>query len=164
MKNALRHLFSTSPSCCVSGDVGDLALRLVAGLSMAYHGLQKLPPPQQMIDGLTQMGIPFPTVSSWLAMFAELGGGALLALGFLTRPAAFLIAFTMFIAAFVAHRNDPYQVKELAFLYLAISFMYTLRGAGRLSVDRAIERTMTRDEPRVEPRGFSVVSEGTQRH
>ena len=47
------------------------------------------------LEGFTQavagMGIPVPQVSAFLAAFAESFGAILLAIGLLTRPAAFLI-------------------------------------------------------------------------
>ena len=85
------------------------------------------------------MNFPAPTLMGWLAIFGEFGGGLLLALGLATRFGAFLIAFTMCVAGFIAHRHDPYQVKELAFAYLSVAILFLLVGAGRYSVDAMIE-------------------------
>ena len=123
------------------GDFGLALLRVSAGIIMAVaHGLPKLQDPSKIIDGTTAMGFPLPTISGWLAIMAEFLGGILLALGLLTRPAAFFVAFTMGVAAFVAHGSDPFAKKEMALLYLVIMIMFLFTGAGRFSIDRLISK------------------------
>jgi putative oxidoreductase len=117
------------------GEVGLLVLRAFAGLAMASHGWGKLPPPEQLVQGVERMGFAWPGVFAWLAALSEFAGGILLAIGLLTRPAAFMIANTMIVAAFVAHASDPFGKKELALLYLAVCIAFLTTGAGRLSVD-----------------------------
>ena len=130
-------------------DVGLLILRLFAGLAMSLtHGLAKLQNPSMIIGGTEKLGFPMPAVFGWLAIAAEFGGGLLLAIGLATRPAAFLVASTMLVAGFVAHRTDPFQVKELAFLYLSVAVLFMCTGAGRYGVDALIR-------PK-ERRGFAV--------
>lgn len=115
------------------------ALRVFTGLSMAFaHGLKKLPPPQGLIDGVGAMGFPAPELFAWSAALAEFVGGLLLAAGLLTRPAALSVAFTMLVAAFGAHAADPFQKKELALLYLFVSLIFVVRGAGKWSIDRRL--------------------------
>jgi putative oxidoreductase len=122
------------------GDVGLLVLRLFTGGSFVFsHGFDKLRDPSKIIGGLTQMGFPAPTLMGWLAILGEFGGGLLLMLGLATRFGALLVGFTMCVAGLVVHRNDPFQVKELAFAYLAMAIALLLMGAGRYSVDAMIE-------------------------
>jgi putative oxidoreductase len=117
-------------------DLGLLILRVYVGLTFVIaHGWPKLQKPSMIIDGVEKMGLPAPTVAGWLAILAEFGGGLLLALGLATRPAAFLIACTMAVAGLVAHANDPFQVKELAFTYLAIAITFMFTGSGRYGID-----------------------------
>ena len=145
MKLLKKFLFSTSQSCCWAADLGDLVLRVVPGLIMSLgHGKAKLPPPEMLITGVGSLGFRPPTLFAWLAALSEFLGGLLLASGLLTRVGGLMIASTMSVAAFMAHRNDPIvsaggPAKEMALLYLSIGFMYMLKGAGRLSVDRIIE-------------------------
>ena len=147
MKPTLRSiLFGGYSLPSLRADVGDLLLRAFAGLSLALaHGLAKVNPErfQGFVAGVEKLGFPAPTVFAWAAVASELAGGLLLAAGFLTRPAAFLIACTMAVAAFMRHASDPFNVKELALLYLAIAVCYVLRGAGRLSADHVIRTMMT---------------------
>jgi putative oxidoreductase len=90
------------------------------------------------------MGFPAPVFFAWMAALSELVGGVFLAIGFATRPAAFLIACTMTTAGFVRHAADPYGRKELAFLYLAVAVMFMLTGAGRYSVDGTVLKKWSR--------------------
>lgn len=111
---------------------GLLVLRLGMGLAIAYHGYQKvfggiMP---QMIEGVGKMGFPAPTLFAWLAALSEFAGGILIALGLGTRIASFFVAFTMGVAFFVAHGSDPFQVKELAFLFGIVAIGLMLTGGG----------------------------------
>jgi putative oxidoreductase len=155
MKPMLRSiLFGGYSLPSLRADVGDLVLRGFAGLSLALaHGAAKLDAArfQDFVGGVEKLGFPVPTFFAWAAVLSEFAGGLLLAAGLLTRPAAFLIACTMAVAAFRVHAGDPYSVRELALVYLAIAICYLLKGTGRLSVDHVIRTTMTG-----ESRGFDT--------
>ena len=120
-------------------DLGLLIFRLFVGLSMAFaHGLGKLPPPPQLVEGLTAMGLPMPGIMSWLVALAEFGGGLMIAIGLCTRFGAAIVGVTMLGAAFVVHAADPFKVKELAFFYLVSCVLLIFTGAGRYSLDSKI--------------------------
>jgi putative oxidoreductase len=122
-------------------NIGITALRVYVGFSMAFaHGIKKVPPSEGFIQGVTELGFPFPEFFAWSAGLAELMGGILLGIGLLTRPSGFFIAFTMAIAAFGAHASDPFQKKELALMYMALSLFFMIRGSTRYSVDRFLNR------------------------
>jgi putative oxidoreductase len=133
-------LFKVTPENSLMNETTITLLRVVTGLLMAgLHGSGKVPPSEQLIGGVGALGFPAPTLFAWLAGLAELLGGLFLAAGFLTRPSAFLVAFTMFVAAFGKHLADPWSVKELSLIYLAIALVFTIRGAGRWSVDNFLK-------------------------
>lgn len=135
-----RLLFKVTPEHTIVNETTMTALRVVAGLSMAaLHGSGKVPPSDQLIEGVAAMGFPMPVLFAWLAGLAELLGGIFLAVGFLTRPSAFFIAITMFVAAFGKHLNDPFKVKELSLIYLFIALVFMTKGASRWSVDKFIK-------------------------
>lgn len=135
-----RILFKTTQENTLLNEATMTALRVVVGLLMAFlHGMGKIPPGEQLIGGVAGLGFPAPELFAWLAGLAELVGGIFLAVGFLTRPAAFMVAFTMLVAAFGRHAADPVNVKELALLYLFVALIFVARGAGRWSVDRFIK-------------------------
>lgn len=118
-------------------DLGLLALRVLFGAGIAYHGYGKVFGGQvnMLIDGVTAMGFPMPVVFAWAASLSEFAGGICLALGLLTRPAAFFVFVTMSVAAFKVHAADPFQTKELALAYWSASAALMLTGAGALSLD-----------------------------
>lgn len=129
-------LFSGESGLSFTANAGLTVLRIFAGVSLAAaHGLGKLPPSEQFVGGVANLGFPAPTFFAWAASLAEFLGGAFLALGFFTRISSFFVAFTMVTAAFGTHLNDPFQKKELAFLYLVIALCFLLKGAGDWSVD-----------------------------
>ena len=135
-----RLLFKTTQENSLFNEATMTALRVVAGILMAVlHGSGKVPPSEQLIGGVGALGFPSPTLFAWLAGIAELVGGIFIAIGFLTRPAAFMIFSTMIVAVFGRHAADPLNVKELAMLYLFISLIFLSRGAGRWSIDRFIK-------------------------
>ena len=129
-------LFGGESGLSTVANAGLALLRIFAGVSLAAaHGLGKLPPSEQFIGGVTNLGFPAPSLFAWAASLAEFLGGAFLALGLFTRISSFFVACVMLTAAFGVHLNDPYQRKELAFLYLFIALCFLLKGAGDWSID-----------------------------
>lgn len=134
-------LFSTAVTDSRAADLGLLLLRVVTGIALAYaHGMGKVPPSARFIARVGEMGLPAPELFAWLAGAAEFGGGILLALGLLTRPAAFLVFGNMVIVTLMAHAGDPFGDREKAVLFGAIALLYVLTGAGRYSLDALIRR------------------------
>jgi putative oxidoreductase len=119
------------------------ALRIVSGALFALHGSQKLfsfPPwPKEhgpMPELLSQAGI---------GGVIELVAGVLIALGLLTRWAAFIASGTMAVAYFQFHWKLNFEnlawlpsvnQGETAVLYCFIFFFIMARGAGAFGVDR----------------------------
>ena len=140
----------------VTASVGMLSLRLTFGLLMLFgHGLPKLKKFDAIIENKTFYTPDFFPLS-WMnlqvslgaAIAAELGAAALIIIGLGTRWAAFILGFTMVVAAF-AHLNEAawiYQVgstkpfKELALLYLAAMIGIILAGPGRYSLDAVLDK------------------------
>jgi putative oxidoreductase len=111
-------------------------LRIVAGFMFALHGAQKL---------LGAFGAE--RVTEPLMIFAgvvELGGGALIAIGFLTVPVAFIASGQMAFAYFMAHAPNGFwpivNRGELAALYCFLFLYVASHGAGPLSVDSMIAK------------------------
>lgn len=121
---------------CNNPDVGLLIFRLSIGGIMAFaHGLGKVPPSEQFVMGVESLGFPLPLVFAWAAALSELVGGLLILSGFFTRYAAAFLGFTMAVAAFKAHAADPFNVKEMAILYLTACVLLFFQGAGKYSLD-----------------------------
>ena len=133
-------MFKTTQENSFLNEATMTALRVVVGVLMAVlHGSGKFPPSEQLIGGVGALGFPAPALFAWLATLAELVGGIFIAIGFLTRPAAFMLFITMAVAVFGRHATDPINVKELAILYLFFALVFLARGAGRFSIDRFIK-------------------------
>ena len=108
-------------------------LRVVAGLMFAIHGAQKL---FGFLGGHQQpIGSLF-----WVGGVIELVGGLLIAIGLLTRWAAFIASGEMAVAYFMVHAKDGFwpilNKGELAVLYCFVFLYIACRGDGRYSVGR----------------------------
>lgn len=135
-----KFLFKVTPESSKLLELSVFIPRVFLGLTMALtHGMGKVPPPEQLVAGVQGLGFPAPVFFAWAAGLSEFAGGILLALGLLTRPAALFLSFTMLVAAFGAHLNDPFQVKEMSLLYLVGFLTFAIRGSGKWSVDQYIK-------------------------
>lgn len=120
----------------ICSDTGLLILRVAFGAGMVYHGYGKVTGDlSKFVEGVAALGFPMPFFFAWAAALSEFLGGLFLMAGFLTRPSALLIAFTMAVAAFGRHADDPFQKKELALAYLFAALCLIFTGSGRLGAD-----------------------------
>lgn len=102
---------------------------------MLTHGWAKL---QNVMAGNLQFGDPIgigTEASLYLAIFAEFLCALLLILGFLTRIATVPLMITMLVALLIVHAPDPFNVKELAFLYFGMFIVLFITGPGKYSID-----------------------------
>ena len=111
-------------------------LRIVAGLLLIEHGTGKLfhfP----LLPGIADMLGP---ALLYVTGAIELVGGALIIVGFLTRPAAFILAGFMAVAYFMAHfPTDFFPVLnhgELAILYCFVFLFLAAAGPGAWAIDK----------------------------
>ena len=116
--------------------------RIGVGLLFMLHGLQKF----GLIGGKAPVAL---NSLMGVAGILELGGGALIVAGLLTRPVAVVLALEMVAAYFMAHHPKggwPLQNGgELPLLY-AVSFVFlAAHGAGRWSIDAALRRARPRN-------------------
>lgn len=125
--------------------IGLLALRVAFGCFMMVHGIQK-------VMGFSEISAVFPDpigvgsqLSLIMAIGAEVGCSILLILGLGTRLAVVPLAFTMIVALFVVHGADPWKMKELAALYLAVYAVIFIAGPGELSLDQKLFGKTTPD-------------------
>ncbi len=129
-----------------------LFLRVCTGLMiMIGHGIPKI---QAFADKKDKFPVPdffplkymSPPFSLMATIGAEVGCAALIILGLATRPAAFILAFTMIVAAFNIHASGPWFLggapgpKEPALLYMIPAIAILLAGAGSYSLDAGIHK------------------------
>jgi putative oxidoreductase len=118
---------------------GLAVIRIITGLLMAYHGLEIFESAQMQEyaswDSIKSM--PFPAFWAYLGKGAELVGGILLTIGFMTRPAAILIALTMLFICFKIGNGKFWYDAQHPFLFVLLSMIYFFTGPGKWSVDNA---------------------------
>lgn len=117
-------------------DAGQLILRVGVSALMITHGWPKL---QKLIAGGEIEFFDFmwmgPTISLSLAAVGEFFAPLLIIIGYKTRWAALVSAFTMGVAAFYVHSGDPLGDREAALMYFIGFLAIALLGAGAWSVD-----------------------------
>jgi len=134
-------LFGGESGLSYLANAGVTLLRIFAGISLALtHGIGKVPPGEGLITGTANLGFPMPVVFAWAAGLSEFLGGIFLAIGLFTRLSGFLIVFTMLVAILGVHGADPYQKKELAFMYFFVATAFFLKGSGDWSVDSFLRK------------------------
>jgi putative oxidoreductase len=112
------------------------ALRIATALLFLQHGTAKL------------FGVPHVARFDQMQLFSMIGlagvleliGGALLLVGFWTRPVAFILSGEMAVAYFYAHFGKSFlpilNQGELAVLYCFVFLYLAAAGAGRPAIDR----------------------------
>jgi putative oxidoreductase len=144
-----RKLISTSD------DYTYTMVRLALGVVFFAHGAQKMLGWfggygfSGTMNFFTQM-MHIPAPLAFLAICAEFFGGLGLLVGLLSRVAAFGIAMNMLVAIFTVHIHNGFfanwsgQQKgegiEYHLLALALLLVVMIKGAGALSVDRALSK------------------------
>jgi putative oxidoreductase len=128
-----------------------LLLRLVVGLNLVPHGMQKAfgafggPGISGFAGFLAKMGFAAPSLFAWLVMLTELVGGVLIAVGFLTRPAAAALLVFM-IMAIMTHMPTGFFWTTGGFEYPLMwgvaALFFAIRGGGPYSVDKALGKEL----------------------
>jgi putative oxidoreductase len=121
-------------------DTGKLVLRLALGFLILLHGISKIMNGPDAILGMVgKTGLP-PEVG-YLVYVGEVVAPILVIIGFLTRPAALIIAINMIVAVWLAHIPQLTQLSktggwalELQGMYLFTALAIALLGAGRFSL------------------------------
>jgi putative oxidoreductase len=121
------------------------ALRIVGGYLFIAHGTAKLfaAPHIAMFDGLPIWSL------AGVAGILEVIGGAMLIVGLLTRPVAFVLSGLMAVAYFMAHASQGNVLLpilnggELAALYSFLFLFLSVAGGGAWSLDGALARRVS---------------------
>ena len=121
-------------------------VRVAIGVCFVIHGLGKLGlvgtgNMQGFVDWLESLGVPMAPVQARMAMMSEIGGGTLLTLGLLARPACLLLIFTMIVAGRLGHKGAGYLITnnppgaEYTINLAVICGVFLLIGPGMISLD-----------------------------
>ena len=144
----------TSPA-----DLAFALVRIVAGLTIAYHGYPKLMNGVAGLAGsvIPKIGLPAPLIVAYVVMITEVAGGLLLAAGLFTRIVAiplvieflvivFIVKFANGFIAFAPTAINPGFAGmvpggfEFEFLLGIICLASLIGGPGAYSLDGAIAR------------------------
>jgi putative oxidoreductase len=126
----------------VEVEIALLLVRLVVGIAFMHHGYGKIQHPTTWMGPQSN----YPGFFQALSAISEFAGGAALALGFLTRIAAFGIICNMTVAVYMhmVKLGDPFvnltggSSYELALIFLVIGVLFLFTGPGRFSLDQLI--------------------------
>ncbi len=149
-------------------ELAPLAARLIVGVIMAAHGLQKLVTgPGNFGKFLAQLGVPLPTLMGYVVTLVELGGGILLIIGLLSRLAALLLTIDLVVAILLVKTQVGFLSPqgggagaELDLALIAGLLVILFAGPGKLSLDHALglERGTTEEGLAPERRSRTRVS------
>ena len=124
--------------------------RLVFAFIFIFAGFGKLTSHEQTVGYIASANMPLPPeFSYWAAVAVELGGGILIVLGLLARPAALAVAVFSVVAAYFfhyVHANDGDVMANMTQMILFMSdisiaggaLFIAASGAGRWSLDAKI--------------------------
>ena len=147
-------------------EAATLLLRVVAGLIFLPHGWSKIAGEGGAAAFAGSMNATYgiPLIFGHLAAWAEVAGAVLLIAGLFTRVDAFLLAATMFVAAFVVQLPDAlFEVPagaiklfvvlrgiETPLAMLAICLALVLTGGGRFSLDHVLRSFLAKKKAAAE--------------
>lgn len=124
-----------------------LAARVIIGIILFVHGLQKLTagPANFGQNTLGGLGVPLPVLMGYVVTFAELIGGILLIVGLLSRLAALILTIDLVVAillvkvnlGLISSQGSP-PGAELDLALIAGLLVILLAGPGKLSLDYAL--------------------------
>lgn len=127
------------------GDLGWLVVRLVFGLFLVAHGVNKI---RGGLNGTARwfasIGMRWPALQARLAAGTEIAAGVFFAAGFLTSFAAGAMVSLMIVAWYVAHRTTGFFIfnKDQGWEYVAsigaAAFAVGAAGGGSISLDHAV--------------------------
>ena len=122
-----------------------LVVRVIVGIIMTAHGLQKLTEIGPANFGgqlLAGLGVPWPVFFGYVVTFTELIGGILLIVGLLSRLAALVLTIDLVVAISLVKVNVGLIAPqgsgagaELDLALIAGFLVILLAGPGRLSLD-----------------------------
>jgi len=121
-------------------DHGKLILRLMLGVLVLFHGIDKV---IGGIEGIVNRfeNIGLPGALAYLVYLGEVVAPVFAVVGYWARAAAFIVMGNMVVAIFLAHSGDFLTLTanggyglELQFFYLLSSIAIIALGAGRYSV------------------------------
>lgn len=119
-----------------------LLLRVVYGVSLAFHGMNKIRSGLQgTATWFESIGFRWPRMQALTAATSEIGAGLFLAVGLATEPAAAVMIALMIVAIVTVHGRVGYFIFlpgggwEYCAAIATVGAFLTITGAGDISLD-----------------------------
>ena len=113
--------------------------RFLIGAPFVLSGLGKLATHDATVAYISSVGLAFPQIGWLIAMTVEMGGGALLLIGYRARAVALVVALFTLATAIFFHHNFADQNQMIHFLKNIMIMGGLLQivyfGAGPMSID-----------------------------
>src|SRR5216684_7483642 len=125
-----------------------LFVRLYWGWQLAQSGWGKLHHLSNVTEYFTSLGLPMPAQMAVFIACIEFFGGIFLALGLASRITSLILTVNLIMAyvigdheALLSFFSDPDKFMAAApFIFLLVSLIVLIFGAGKISVDSLLER------------------------
>lgn len=130
-------------------DYAPIFIRLIIGSFIIYGVQDNIFSYAQMLEFahfLEQRHVPFPLFAAFLSAYAQFVCGVSFLLGAFVRLTALPFIINFIAAIIIAHRADTFPRMFPALLMICVGLFFLFNGAGRLSVDEALEKRRAGDE------------------
>ena len=124
-------------------DLALLATRLLTGTFLIHGVWDNITDPARMdefVHFLTAIGFTAPAIMAPLSVYAQFLIGLALIPGLLTRWAGVLLAFNFIIGLIMAHWDQTLREQWPAAVLIVLGLLFATIGAGKLSLDRLLEK------------------------
>ncbi len=122
-----------------------LISRITIGGIFIQAGWGKLHNLGKVAEFFASLGIPAPSLQAPFVATVEFVGGILVLVGFFTRAAAIPLIGTMVVAIATAKMADVHEYSDFLnlseYLFIVILLWLVVKGAGAVSLDRALCRS-----------------------
>ena len=138
----MRELLLLTPLARLS-DLGLLLLRWVTGAFLIYQSHDNIVSSERMqvfVDFCGKFGIPYPEFAAPLSVYWQFAAGIGFILGLLTRWLGLITMFNFIVACWFVHWSQDFTGWWPALILVFLGLYFGTRGAGRYSVDAALER------------------------
>ncbi len=89
---------------------------------------------------LGERNVPYPLFAAFLSAYTQMVCGILFLAGAATRLASIPFIINFIAALIIAHRGDTFRDMFPALMMLCAGLFFLFHGAGKLSVDEALEK------------------------
>ena len=124
-------------------EYGVIFLRLIIGAFIIWGVQDNILSYAQMEEFakfLGERGVPSPLFAAFLSAYTQMVCGISILFGAATRLLAIPFIINFIAAILIAHRGDTFRGMFPALMMLFAGFFFLFHGAGKLSVDEALEK------------------------